>query len=254
VQVVASVGYTFVEPAENHTHLSLDWRSGRFESQPASEHGFYAALDPRRLQLTIHGRDGDPVGSFSLPGRTLDEAYHWLQLESAKLANGHKTKRIRPDHELPDHAVGSGGSFSLNRAEEFGLLSDWYENAAGLLASAREDWKGASPVRCWPHHMDIATLILIDKGLEPEEGRTIGVGLSPGDSSYGEPYWYVSPWPPPTSDLPSLHSAGFWHTEGWTGAVLRGTEITHSPDQYKMVSFFLNEAVETCHEILDSPR
>ena len=45
------------------------------------------------------------------------------------------------------------------------------------------------------------------------EEIVIGVGLSPGDTYYAEPYWYVSPYPyPGLEDLPVLDGSGFWHT------------------------------------------
>ena len=58
------------------------------------------------------------------------------------------------------------------------------------MAEERAD---GSPVRCWPHHFDIATLLTI------APGQTIGVGLEPGDGYYDEPYWYVNQYPAPSA-------------------------------------------------------
>ena len=51
------------------------------------------------------------------------------------------------------------------------------------------------------------------------------MGLSPGDGTFAEPYFYLLPWPSPPGELPKL-DGGHWHTEGWTGAVLEASEFT----------------------------
>ena len=61
---------------------------------------------------------------------------------------------------------------------------------------------------CWPHHFDIATLVKLEDG-QPANARSIGVGVSPGDEYYAQPYVYVSPWPRfdagKLPDLPPYH-------------------------------------------------
>jgi hypothetical protein len=75
-------------------------------------------------------------------------------------------------------------------------------------------------VRVWSHHFDLDTVIVL--GGE----ATIGLGLSPGDEFYAEPYLYVLPssWPE-GKEAPGLGAPAEWRTENWTGAVLRGSEI-----------------------------
>jgi hypothetical protein len=73
-------------------------------------------------------------------------------------------------------------------------------------------------VRCWPHHYDIATLFALDDG-DPETARSVGIGLSPGDSAYAEPYLYCNPWPVPDGALPTAPGPLRWHTEGFTSLV-----------------------------------
>ena len=51
-----------------------------------------------------------------------------------------------------------------------------------------------SDARIWPHHFDLGALLPIG------DGRAIGLGLSPGDGAYDEPYFYTSPYPVPPSD------------------------------------------------------
>ena len=58
-----------------------------------------------------------------------------------------------------------------------------------------------------------------------EDGRSVNVGLSPGDGAYREPYWYVTPWPAPARKARPTLPVGHWHTEGFTAAVLPASRI-----------------------------
>jgi hypothetical protein len=51
----------------------------------------------------------------------------------------------------------------------------------------------ASEVRCWPHHFDLGSLIVVETSADGELTKSIGIGLSPGDEAHAEPYFYVSP-------------------------------------------------------------
>ena len=110
---------------------------------------------------------------------------------------------------------------------------------------------GPSPVRCWAHHFDIATYVSLEAG-DFETARGIGVGLSPGDESYGEPYFYVNPWPhPDPADLPDPPGLGHWHTQGFVGAILTGSELIAAHDIKSAAAEFIAEArrlVRECDE------
>ena len=114
---------------------------------------------------------------------------------------------------------------------------------------------GASEVRCWPHHFDLGTLVVIASNPDGSLAESIGIGLSPGDESYAEPYWYVSPWPyPETAALPALESGGHWHTAGYTSAILTGSELTAGPreSQFERLHSFLDTAVASSRDVLSS--
>ena len=132
-------------------------------------------------------------------------------------------------------------------------LAAWFHNADLVIKSVIQSTHGSSPVRCWPHHFDIASLITLDPDVDAEQARSIGVGLSPGDGSYDQPYFYVTPWPyPAVQTLPALGSFGAWHTEGWTGAILTAETIIPSADQETVVREFLRDAIGACRKALDS--
>ncbi|HEV2722836.1 MAG TPA: hypothetical protein VG323_22620, partial [Thermoanaerobaculia bacterium] len=137
------------------------------------------------------------------------------------------------DEPMPYHAVKDGAPFSLREPQSFEALSNCYAEAARLLTAIHDD------VRCWPHHFDIATL------LEFDGGKSIGAGLSPGDDSCDEPYWYVNHHPPTSRrDLPALAGGGTWNTSGWVGAIL---PWSHGGD----AQAFLDSAVAASRRLLE---
>lgn len=231
-QLLASAGQTFAEPRADDSHRAMSWDQDHraFVSAPfAGPYPFRVGLRPDDLTLLLLDRTPDPLGSLPLIGTKLSEGYEWLSLGLASYMGGPPPQLERPEYEMPEHAVGRGSSFSAGRAAEFRALASIYGGAARILEECVASLGNASPVRCWPHHFDIATLITLEPvGVTP---RTIGVGMAPMGGGYSSWYWYVTPWPyPDPAALPALTGLGAWHTEGWTGAVLTG-EAVHRLDE-----------------------
>jgi hypothetical protein len=73
----------------------------------------------------------------------------------------------------------------------------------------------------------------------------IGVGLSPGDEYYDEPYFYVSVHPEPDpAALPSLPILGHWHLRDFMAAVATSHKITAAKNQQVETDDFLQAAVD----------
>ena len=149
---------------------------------------------------------------------------------------------------LPTHPLGQGGPFSVVLGPALAELARWLGNAAHLLGNLAPE---ASPILTWPHHFDIARL-LPSGTLEDGSPRTVGVGLSPGDEHYGEPYFYVAPWPvPEVSELPPL-PRGEWQTEAFFAAVLTATELLRETgdEQEETARGFCEAAISASRRLL----
>jgi len=126
-------------------------------------------------------------------------------------------------------------------ARWFAAANDALHEVAARFASMQQ---APGPVRCWPHHFDIAVQVSMDEAAG-EAARSIGIGVSPGDQHYPQPYAYVSPSPhPDTASLPDLPPPGRWHTHGFVGAVLTGEDILMLGDRRQELVDFLDAAAK----------
>ena len=224
LQVVAAVGSTHLPAEDDFRHTAMRWHPvGHWlESQPLPGSSVRAGLSIPSLSLRL----GDDMvrERFDLGGRTLADAMQWMH---EAVQRHHPTQHVGlgvPCHDLPGHPVARGAKLEGTTVPARAELGHWFEAADALLGSLTARDGLASPVRCWPHHFDIATLI------DLENENSIGVGLSPGDGSYDEPYFYVTPWPYPEADsLPELPAPGHWHTEGFTAGILTASSLAAIP-------------------------
>lgn len=248
-QYIASAGQTFVEPRPDDSHRSMTWSKElrSFVSEPfAGPYPFRVAVRPADLTLLLVGRENDELGTLPLAGKTRNDGYDWLALGMATYLGGAPPTIERPEYDMPEHPVMDRAPFSAGLEDELAALEAMFTAAAELLeeiTSARDD---ASRVRVWPHHFDIATLITIEADDDGRATKTVGVGVAPMGGGYDEWYGYVSPWPSPDADaLPELESPAFWHTEGWTGAVLPGSDIASASPEAReaVVRDYVNDAI-----------
>jgi hypothetical protein len=242
-QVVAAAS-SLLPAEDDFSQMSMVWSP---EEKALLGRGLPAAggtrcgLRIRDLTLFMMG-DKSIESELHLEGKSLDNALGWLVGElKARRASGLPE---RPTHELPPHPAAEGAAFGVD-SESLLALSDWFDAAHHILRPIQRSRAGASQLRCWPHHFDIATLL--DLG----DGKSVGLGLSPGDASYPGPYWYGAPWPHPAegTPFPDLRPAGHWHTDGFTGAILTVEE--GGQDVEKAQEFLLTAEI-LCRQIAGS--
>jgi hypothetical protein len=246
-QLLALAGASFIEPRSDDSHTSMSWRDARsaLATQPL------LAPEPFRFELgvadltlaVVDEASGDVGSSFTLDGARKSDALHWMRTELTRGGlDGHRL-RTTLHFTIATHPTEDGAPFSTPGDESLAELARWYANASLILEERRAMIPAADPVRCWPHHFDIATLV---RPSGPTSLQTIGIGLSPGDESYGEPYYYVGPYPAPAAPPRGL-TIGQWHTSSWWGAVLTGSSIVRTSDahgQRDLVRRFVSGAVD----------
>jgi hypothetical protein len=255
-QVVASAGVTFLAPEPDDSHPNLGWVEslGALVGRPLPGTDAQVGLRVADLSLLLVDGRGESSEELALDGRTLDDGYAWLAEVMARAGAVLPSAGIRrATYEIPSHPTGRGEAFSNDSHEAFSELARWFANGDQALVELANRIPGASEVRCWPHHFDLGSLAVMATEPDGRLAKSIGLGLSPGDDGYAEPYWYVSPWPyPEPKALLPLASGGSWHTVGHTSAILTGSDLVGgSPeDQADRLQAFLDGAVDACRRIL----
>lgn len=256
VQLIAITGRCFNPKDTGDTFAALIWLDKQkvLSSRYWNGNKHRSALNISNLELKIIDLKNNPIASLQLNNETYDSAFTWLSEQANKL--GYDTNRLNKElpYQIPVYRYANGKPFGSGNISILKEIEKYYANANSVLEEIRVKNSNASVVSCWPHHFDIATLLTIEKGRDQEQTKTIGVGMSPGDDSYNEPYFYISPWPYPEDkkNLPEL-MPGCWHTEGWFGAVLTSSKIIqfkNEYDQLKITKIFLKTGIENLKKLL----
>ncbi|MCA9470496.1 MAG: hypothetical protein MRJ96_06095 [Nitrospirales bacterium] len=218
----ATRAYCQPEPDDSHTTMSWDSHSQALMGRPLSSD---LTVGLHLTDLTIIGQSRQGEESFCLIGQTESSVGTWL----AELVERHNLDPKKLDkpgpYTLDKHPLDSSMAYGSADKKSREELAKYYNNAAPILEAIRAAYSEASPVRCWPHFFDIATLLTLEqKGTS--EKATIGIGLSPGDATFADPYFYVSLWPyPPKESLPPVIEPSFWHLEGFTALIIRASDL-----------------------------
>ena len=242
------MGISFLPPEADDGHSNLEWLAAHraLASQPVlSPSGVVrlAVCVPDLALLILH--DGLARHSFGLQGQTTGAATTWVRAKLDEVGLKGASYSLDRHFEIPAHPVGSGAPYSAD-AEQLEQLAGWFGNAALVLEAVRSDAHG-TPVRCWPHHFDIATLLTV------RDGATVGVGMEPGDGYYDEPYFYVNANPQPSREMLTarLEGGGQWHTHEWIGAVLPASRVSErGGEQEEQVLAFLHSAISACRSLV----
>ncbi len=249
-QLVSAAGTSLLPAADDFSHTNLGWDPmlSVLAGRNVGAELVRAALVFDGLELVVIEGERERA-SLRLAGRTLSQALAWLGAELA----GDDAALALPVHDMPAHPVGEGAVFSDDGAAARTELAGWFAEAFASIGELAAREETAAAVRCWPHHFDVASLITLDANAGAEQARSIGVGFSPGDGSYDQPYFYVTPWPyPDAKNLPPLAAGAQWHTDGWTGAVLTAERVISVPadEQQNTIRQALDRGVAVSRELL----
>lgn len=260
IQWLARIARAYIPPQPDDGHTSLLWdrKLDAFVTQPLKTRIYLSVRIPD-LVLTLHDLSSS-LEIISLAGHSDLEIREWLGKElSARGFDADALDAPLP-YELPAHAIAEGAKYDMAPPQEDALaqLAAWFADAELLLSELRrrmcERGLAASPVRCWPHHFDIAALTTLP-ARDTDVISSIGLGLSPGDVYYEGPYFYVSVSPDPNPALlPKFTGVGHWHTYEFTAAVLTWDNVLSSKEQKAVARDFLHGAVAAALKILTDSR
>ena len=242
-QVVGAAADALGEKKADDSHTNLFWDPpGQEFLSRTLPGGRELGLTPTTLQLVLI--DGESASRFPLAGRTLADALQWAAREL-----GVDALAVR-DYDMPDHEVASGGVFRAP-SDESAEVGRYFAAASATLTAIAADDPRATEVAIWPHHFDVGAIVFVGEG-DLHKAPQIGIGMSPGDGTIAEPYFYVTPWPIADGARAGDLLAGKWQTDGFTGVVLPATEIVAMPpgERGERVSAALRHAVTDCERLI----
>ena len=235
-------------PGDEHSNLGWDSDAGVFQTHPLGSSGLMAQLGLKPLVIRLGSEER------ALEGQSLTDVSAWLD-DHLSRHDLKPSSTVSVPYDLPEQV---SDLVVFKEVEGLGALAKWFDLAAtSLEAFARTHADidpGPSPVRCWPHHFDIATYVSLEAG-DAEEARGVGVGMSPGDGSYDQPYFYVNPWPHlDRASLPEAVTPGHWHTDEFVGLIATGAEILTLDDVRNGTLTFLQTSFATGRSLLGCDR
>jgi hypothetical protein len=228
-QIVAACADAWLPERADDGHTAMRWES------PIMIGG----LSPTEVTIGIRTVDfavtawiDDTLETFPLAGKTLAEAMAWADSRFGPPRGA----RMR-DYAMPASPLASGGRF-IGYEPELAELARWYDFGLDIVKTAAAGTR-STEISIWPHHFDLGAILYLDPA---NDTRQIGVGLSPGDGYYAEPYVYVTPSPLTSKQFPALAGGGFWHTDTFTGAVLTASDLEAGGDGNEFIASALAAA------------
>ncbi|HXC39005.1 MAG TPA: hypothetical protein VN667_08655 [Burkholderiales bacterium] len=244
VQWLARAARANLPAAPDDSHTSLTWDAGR------------GALlgqllgDSLRLGVGIAGLELFADEGDALPLAGLDDATAAEWIDALLARRGlQPASAVTLPYEVERASYGKTEPGALiHLARWFSVADSALEALRGRAGNLRP---GPGPVRTWPHHFDMATLIALEEG-DPETARSIGAGVSMGDGYYDQPYAYISPWPrPDTAKLPTAPRPGHWHTRDFVSLVASADDLLGAGAMDDVLGEFLAESCDVARSVLN---
>jgi len=246
-QWLARAARAYLAPQDDDSHTNLGWNDYSKALATHSIGAWRLALKVSPFALAMVDDGASPPTLASLAGLNDKAVREWLGNEVAARGLDASRLDLPAPYDLPQHAIAEGGRYGGDLEDAFADLAEWFAVGERAISTVRADLVArglaAPEPRCWPHHFDLATLT----SFAGAAGLTayVGAGLSPGDTFYEEPYFYVSLYPrPPIAGLAALPPIGHWHDKEFTGAVAPASKIVAAEDPEGAIELFLAIAVD----------
>lgn len=241
-KIIGKIRGRYMPKSKHWWHITLSVSARGFTTTPFPIAGqsLELTLDMAAHQLVIESSDGWsanlPLAGQSAAGLcnriyvTLAEA--GVELEPDLLAAFDSEETLPYDSEAIGH---------------FRQAINWVDSAFKTFKGGlREE---TSPVQIFPHHMDVSMNWFsgrlvpdVDPADEESADEQMNFGFVTGDDSISDAYFYTTAYPVPDNwaDL-ALPEGAYWHTEGWTGAILPYSAVVESAQPAELLFDYLRK-------------
>lgn len=241
-QSVAAVGRHFLEDSVEDENAVLTWnvKTNRLVGKwiPIEEGQVRAGISFDKALVSLEKENSGIIDSMEIHAKTFPQLMLWFEEQTGKLGLPTENFSANLPYEIPIYPTQKNQAFDLSAEDLNVAFSALYQNSFHLLTRLKESFEGSSEVTLWPHHFDQAISIKLKDSGNPETSSYLGIGLSPGDEGYSEPYFYVNSWPYIEEETLDDIPFGKWHTENWIGAVLTLSELWETQEQESAVNEF----------------
>jgi len=249
-RVLGAIRAAFTPEMPRHQHISLRLYTAGLTTTPIPhpadpDRNFSLSLDLRNHYVLLSTSDGDVHQIRISEGLSATQLGEQLIAKLAGLG-------VQGKIDMTSFANEALREYALDAAER-------YFTALSHVGRVLEQFRGeipdeSDPVQFWPHHFDLAFVILGKKQVTTVDGdlpTQITVGFSPDDPGQPSPYLYMSPFPfEETLTHHKLPDGAVWHTAVWQGALLPYAEIAEREDAEKRILDFLRSAYQVEKEII----
>lgn len=254
-QLLAMVGNSYLPKQDDDSHTNLEWLPDRQAlacNWVNKNITFRLILNYPDFILSWLDKAGETLAKFSLDGQTKATAIVWMkQILQEKLNISPELLHPITHFEIPHHGVADGAPFQLIDKQFHEELAAYRQNAHHILGHVAKDFEHASAVRTWPHHFDTGVYIPVAFNRAGDAIKSVGIGLAIPDKDVDDYYFYVNHWTQhndaDTSTLPELPTGSYWHTRGWTGAILPVSavlQLVTAELQANLTQSFLQKGIE----------
>jgi len=248
VQSVAAVGRHMLPEVPEDENAILKWHSadkslkGMWIDVEGKER-VRASLQLQEKLIQIEN-EAAVISSQNFQRQTFSKLMMWVEGQLGELGFPVDKFSGNLPYEIPAYPTRKGGVFEITNDEALLELLKYYHNSSIVLNELIPSFETATEIRVWPHHFDQATSIKLKDSGNAETSTYLGIGFSPGDEHYDEPYFYVNSWPYAEEDDLEPLPHGNWHTDNWVGAVLLSDEIRKLSNQKSSIISFCRTGAE----------
>lgn len=245
-QFIGMVGSSYQDKQSDDSHTNLIWEEPQLIS---SSNHLRAVLNLNTWTWELENRTTGVTQKLNISQNNKIQALHWFQHSLEQFGVDASKYLPIPKFELPYYPLLQHHSFSDFSPNTRATLISFFTNAHQVLNQVKKHFVDAAPIRVWPHHFDMGSLIPVQPTTTGETNKSIGFGWAIPDDHLLEPYFYINYYnvnkKEPSIKMPKLQSDGQWHCKAWTGIVFPYSKILLLNDQFSALESYFLEGIRT---------
>ena len=252
IQSISAVGRHFLEPSPSDENATLSWNRSKHSlvgKWVDTDHGSIRA----GMSLTdavIYLETAGTIDQFPLQGKTFGQLMVWLEEQVGRSGLPIASFSANLPYELPPYPKLGSKGFDLQAGELAAKFSYYFSNTYEVLDTLQWDFDEEGEVLVYPEHFDQALSVKLKDSGDVDTSTYVTLGMSPGDTEFAQPYFYVNSWPHVDETILKPLPAGSWYTEDWVGGLITAEDIWPVQNQKDYLTDFYRESSKQLRDFL----